>query len=71
MVGLIMGEGVSLFERVSFSNVLMIVLLVDKLWIVKIAYHIYCGEYTFGHKIENRPVDMWIVFGDNLCIRTG
>lgn len=49
----------------------MTVSLVDKLWIVKIAYHIYCGECTFGHKIENPPVDMWIIFGDNLCIRTG
>lgn len=68
---MIVGEEVSLFDGVWFSNVSLTFLLVDKLWIVKIAHHIYCGEYTFGHKIENHPVDMWIVFGDNLCIRTG
>ncbi|CDK31510.1 Predicted protein [Listeria monocytogenes QOC2] len=49
----------------------MTILPVDKLWTVKFGYHIYCGEYTFGHKIGNASVDMWIIFGDNLCIRAG
>lgn len=43
----------------------------DNLWIVKINEHIYCMEYMFGHKIENQPVDMWIIFVYNLCIRVG
>ncbi|EAE9400246.1 hypothetical protein A7K84_28910 [Salmonella enterica] len=70
-MGLLAGEEVSLFRGVFLLDMRVVILPVDKLWIVKIGYHIYCGECTFGHKIENRPVDMWIIIGDNLCIRAG
>lgn len=67
----IVAQLVSLFSKCTFDTKKQEFLLVDKLWIEKMRYHIYCMEYTFGHKIEKRLVDMWIVFVDKLCIRAG